>query len=108
MFFSEKKASAISLLRLVEPRRSTSLETVPGLAFRVIDEQGQIRPHMNVFLGEESVRDLATPISGAAEIYIVGASSLSRLSRHRRARANSSPHECFSRRRKRPRSRYSD
>jgi molybdopterin synthase sulfur carrier subunit len=47
----------------------------PGLGFRVIDEQGQIRPHMNVFLGEENVRDLATPISGAAEIYIVGALS---------------------------------
>src|SRR5215510_2133297 len=47
----------------------------PGLAFRIIDEQGQIRPHMNIFLGEESVRDLATPVSGASEIYIVGALS---------------------------------
>ena len=45
----------------------------PGLAFRVIDEQGQIRPHMNVFLGEEKVADLAAPIPAGSEIYIVGA-----------------------------------
>jgi len=47
----------------------------PGVAFRVIDEQGQIRPHMNVFLGEQSVRDLSTAVSVGAEIYIVGALS---------------------------------
>ncbi|HYR89971.1 MAG TPA: MoaD/ThiS family protein [Terriglobia bacterium] len=47
----------------------------PGLAFRVIDEQGRIRPHMNVFLGEEKVLDLATPIARDSEIYIVGALS---------------------------------
>jgi sulfur-carrier protein len=68
--------------KVIEVEASTVGEAIasldlrfPGLAFRVIDEQGQIRPHMNVFLGEESVRDLATPISGAAEIYIVGALS---------------------------------
>jgi molybdopterin converting factor small subunit len=47
----------------------------PGAAFRVIDEQGNIRPHMNVFVGEESVRDLHAPVSAGAEIYIVGALS---------------------------------
>jgi molybdopterin converting factor small subunit len=47
----------------------------PGLAFRVIDEQGKIRPHMNIFLGEEKVSDLTTPITANAEIYIVGALS---------------------------------
>jgi molybdopterin converting factor small subunit len=47
----------------------------PGAGFRVVDEQGQIRPHMNVFVGEESVRDLTTPVSAGAEIYIVGALS---------------------------------
>jgi len=46
-----------------------------GVAFRVIDEQGQIRPHMNIFLGEQSVRDPATPVFAGAEIYIVGALS---------------------------------
>ena len=47
----------------------------PGVAFRVIDEQGQVRPHMNIFLGEQSVRDLDAPVSPGAEIYIVGALS---------------------------------
>ena len=47
----------------------------PGLAFRIVDEQNQIRPHMNVFLREENVRDLSTPITSDAEIYIVGALS---------------------------------
>jgi len=47
----------------------------PGLAFRVIDEQNQIRPHMNVFLGEESIRDLNAPIATPSEIFIVGALS---------------------------------
>jgi len=47
----------------------------PGVAFRVIDEQKQIRPHVNVFLGEQSVRDLDAPVSEGSEIYIVGALS---------------------------------
>lgn len=47
----------------------------PGLAFRIIDEQGAIRPHMNIFLGEERVSALSNPIENAAEIYVVGALS---------------------------------
>jgi len=47
----------------------------PGVLFRVIDEQNQIRPHINIFLGEESVRDLAVPVADGSEIYIVGALS---------------------------------
>lgn len=47
----------------------------PGVAFRVVDEQGQVRPHMNVFLNEEKVRELRTPVAARDEIYIVGALS---------------------------------
>jgi molybdopterin converting factor small subunit len=47
----------------------------PGLAFRIVDEQGQIRPHMNVFLGEEKVTGLDAAVTGSSEIYIVGALS---------------------------------
>jgi molybdopterin synthase sulfur carrier subunit len=47
----------------------------PGVAFRIVDEQRQIRPHMNVFLNEEKVRDLGEPVSAGDEIYIVGALS---------------------------------
>jgi molybdopterin converting factor small subunit len=47
----------------------------PGVAFRVIDEQQRIRPHVNIFLGEENVRDLTTPVASGNEIFIVGALS---------------------------------
>ena len=69
-------------MKVVEVEASTVGEAIaaldrrfPGIAFRIVDEQGQIRPHMNVFLGEEKVRDIAAPITGPAEIYIVGALS---------------------------------
>ena len=69
-------------LRTVEVEASTlggaisALDRLfPGAGFRVVDEQGEIRPHMNVFVGENSVRDLATPVSASDEIYIVGALS---------------------------------
>ena len=52
----------------------------PGLAFRIIDEQGRIRPHMNIFLGEEKVTELRTPIAASVEIYIVGGLSGGSLS----------------------------
>jgi molybdopterin converting factor small subunit len=47
----------------------------PGVAFRIIDEQGKIRPHMNIFVGDQNVRDLETPVSAGVEIYMVGALS---------------------------------
>jgi sulfur-carrier protein len=69
-------------LKVIEVEAATVGEAIaaldrrfPGLAFRVIDEQSQIRPHMNIFLGEEKVRDLGTPVTTGAEIYIVGALS---------------------------------
>lgn len=34
----------------------------PGLRFRVVDEQGQLRPHMRVFVNGLGVRDLQHPL----------------------------------------------
>ena len=69
-------------MKVVEVEASTVGEAIaaldrrfPGIAFRIVDEQGQIRPHMNVFLGDERVRDISASTGGAAEIYIVGALS---------------------------------
>jgi hypothetical protein len=69
-------------LKIIEVEASTIGEAIaaldrrfPGIAFRIVDEQGQIRPHMNIFLGEEKVRDIAASIEGTAEVYIVGALS---------------------------------
>jgi len=47
----------------------------PGIAFRVIDEQGRVRRHVNVFVGEESARERSSPVPPGAEVFIVGALS---------------------------------
>jgi molybdopterin converting factor small subunit len=50
----------------------------PGLRDRVMTEQGRVREHVSVFVGNENTRDiggLATPISAGAEISIVPAVS---------------------------------
>jgi len=47
----------------------------PGLRFRVVDEQGGLRPHMRLFVNGEHVRDLAAPVGPADEVRIVQALS---------------------------------
>lgn len=50
----------------------------PGLRDRIITEQGQMREHVNIFIGDEDVRftgGLASRISGGADISIVPAIS---------------------------------
>jgi molybdopterin converting factor small subunit len=50
----------------------------PGLRDRILTEQGQIRPHVNVFVGPDSIRDtggLSTPVGERAEIAIIPAVS---------------------------------
>jgi sulfur-carrier protein len=50
----------------------------PDLERRVRDEQGDLRPHVNLFVGTENVRDLAglaTPVAGGAELTILPAVS---------------------------------
>ena len=50
----------------------------PGIRDRVVTEQGQIREHINIFVGKEDIRytgGLATPLSPGTEISIVPAIS---------------------------------
>jgi sulfur-carrier protein len=47
----------------------------PGIRFRVIDEQDRIRPHMNLFVGEELARDLGHPVRPGDQVHILGALS---------------------------------
>ncbi len=47
----------------------------PGLRFRVVDEQGAIRPHIRMFLGSQPVRDLETSVGSERELHILGALS---------------------------------
>ena len=50
----------------------------PGVRDRILTEQGEVRPHINVFVGDQSIRDtggLATPVRDGAEIAIIPAVS---------------------------------
>jgi molybdopterin converting factor small subunit len=47
----------------------------PGMRFRVIDEQGQIRPHIKFFVNGAQMRSLAEPLSDVDEVMIVCALS---------------------------------
>ena len=47
----------------------------PGIRFRMVDEQGRVRKHMKVFVNDEPVRDLASPITYRDEITIMQALS---------------------------------
>lgn len=46
-----------------------------GLRFRVVDEQGHIRKHMRIFVGQDRVHDLARPVTSSEEVMIFGALS---------------------------------
>ena len=50
----------------------------PGVRLRVWDETGRLRQHVNVFVGQENVRDAAgldTPVADGAEVSILPAVS---------------------------------
>lgn len=50
----------------------------PGVRDRVLDEQGQLRQHINIFVGNEHIRytgGLATPLLEGCQISIVPAVS---------------------------------
>lgn len=43
----------------------------PGLRFRVVDEQGQLRPNMRLFVNGVGVRDLQHPLRAADAVAVV-------------------------------------
>ena len=47
----------------------------PGIRFRMLDEQEQIRPHIKIFVNREQVKSLSTPLRNRDEIVIVAALS---------------------------------
>jgi molybdopterin converting factor small subunit len=52
--------------------------TFPAIRDRLATEQGQVREHINIFVGNESIRytgGLATPLVPGSEIWIVPAVS---------------------------------
>lgn len=50
----------------------------PGLRDRIVTEQGQVRQHINIFVGDENIRylgGLATPVAADAVISVIPAVS---------------------------------
>jgi sulfur-carrier protein len=47
----------------------------PGIRFRMVDEQGRLRQHMKVWIGQDPVKDLSTPVTEGDEVTIMQALS---------------------------------
>jgi molybdopterin converting factor small subunit len=47
----------------------------PGIRFRMIDEQDDVRPHMRIFVNREQIDDLNVAISEGDEVTILQALS---------------------------------
>jgi molybdopterin converting factor small subunit len=47
----------------------------PGIRFRIVDEQGRLRQHMKLWVGQDAVTDLSTPVSETDEVTIMQALS---------------------------------
>ena len=47
----------------------------PGLRFRVIDEQGAIRPHIKMFVNRLQAPAISTPLKTGDEVLVVAALS---------------------------------
>ena len=47
----------------------------PGIRFRMIDEQGNIRQHVRIFVNESQVFDTSQPLRTTDAVYIVQALS---------------------------------
>ena len=52
-----------------------STPPIPGIRFRMIDEAGKVRPHVQVFVGMSVQRDPDALLKPGDEIMIVGALS---------------------------------
>jgi molybdopterin converting factor small subunit len=47
----------------------------PGMRFRMIDEQGAIRPHIRLYAGTREVHDVAERMQGEAVLHLICALS---------------------------------
>jgi molybdopterin converting factor small subunit len=64
--------------RTVGQALSSLFAKYPGMRDRILTEQGQVRPHVNVFVGDESIRylgGLEAPLPSGAQITLLPAVS---------------------------------
>ena len=43
----------------------------PGIRFRMVDEQNDLRRHMKLWVGDDPVRDLSTPLGGDDDVVTI-------------------------------------
>ena len=74
--FSEGKAKV--LLEVSGTSVADALQVLwtrhPGLRDRIVTERGEVREYVNLFVGNENIRDaagLATPVADGCEILII-------------------------------------
>ncbi len=77
---SYTKVPAVTVTVVATPPRLADVfaaleASYPGIRFRVIDETGRVRPHMQVFVGGRVQRDPAAILVPGDEVMIVGALS---------------------------------
>ena len=72
-------ATVAVVLRAPAPTLADALADLdarfPGFRFRIIDEQGAIRPHIKIFVDGVLARSLAGRVHPGVELMIVGALS---------------------------------
>ncbi len=81
--YTDGKSEVDIAVPVLAPESPTSLASVlaaldasyPGIRFRMIDEQGDMRPHIKMFVGRDLTRNLATQVPGGSELMIVAALS---------------------------------
>ena len=47
----------------------------PGIRFRVVDEQGRVRPHIRFWVSARPAPDVSSPVGASDEVMIVAALS---------------------------------
>ena len=78
-FFPQLADRAIEVEAATVAEALQALEGIaPGIAFYLCDERGRLRPHVNVYVGKEPVRDrfrLSDPIGPGDRLFIMQALS---------------------------------
>ena len=73
--YTKQKSAVAAEGRTLTEVMSALDRRYPGLRFRIITEQGTIRPHIRIFVNEEQARSLSGVLRPVDEIHIICALS---------------------------------
>lgn len=78
-FFPQLEAQPLEVEATTIAEVVQALEAIaPGVAFYICDERGRLRTHVNIFIGEERIRDrarLSDPVEPDSRVFILQALS---------------------------------